>query len=139
MVLILRRGNVTIRAAIGRLGPLAANTKSRILVVDDDPSVADTISAVLCRVGFNVATFYDPLLAVRHALQSEPNVVITDYSMPNMNGLELAAIMQKRYPACKLVILTGQVALVAEYPANGLKFTLLQKPVPPLTLIDAIQ
>jgi DNA-binding NtrC family response regulator len=70
-------------------------------VVDDDASIADAVSAVLCLAGFDVTTFYDPLHAAQHAIQSEPHVVITDYSMPNMNGLELAAIMQERYPACK--------------------------------------
>jgi hypothetical protein len=37
------------------------------------------------------------------------------------------------------VILTGQAAVVAEQPTNGLKFILLQKPIHPLTLIEAIQ
>ncbi len=118
---------------------MAANTRSRILVVDDDPSVATAVSAVLCHAGFDVTTFHDPLPAIQFALESEPHVVITDYAMPNMNGLELAAWLQARYPACKLVILSGQASTVAEQPANGLKFILLQKPAHPVTLIDAIQ
>lgn len=53
--------------------------------------------------------------------------------------IQLAAIMQERHPACKLVILSGQAALVAEQPTNDLRFTLLQKPAHPLALIDATQ
>ena len=118
---------------------MTANATFRVFVVDDDASVADTVSEVLRRAGFEVTTFYNPLIAAQHALESEPHVVVTDYSMPNMNGLELATWLQKRYPACKIVILTGQVAAVADQPVNGLKFTLLQKPVPPLTLIQAVR
>lgn len=115
------------------------NARFRIFVVDDDASVADTVSAVLRYAGFEVTTFYDPFLTMLHALESEPHVVITDYAMPKMNGLELATRLQKLYPACKIVILTGQAALVAEQVANGLNFTLLQKPVLPRALIEAVQ
>jgi len=118
---------------------MITNARLRILVVDDDASVADTISDILRETGFGVTTFYDPLHVVQHALESEPHAVVTDYSMPNMNGLELATWLQKLYPACKIVILTGQATVVADQPADSLKFTLLQKPIPPLALIQAVQ
>jgi len=110
----------------------------RVFVVDDDVSVADTVTLVLCHFGFHVTTFYDPVLAVQHALLSAPDIVITDYSMPRMNGLELAAWLHNHSPHCKIVIITGEVAVVAAQENNGLKFTLLQKPVHPDVLLASI-
>jgi DNA-binding response OmpR family regulator len=117
---------------------MTASSRLRILVVDDDVSVADTSSLVLRHAGFQVTTFYDPLLAAQHALEFEPHAVITDYSMPNMNGLELAAWLHQHCPDCKIVIISGEAAAVAERVNDGLKFTLLQKPVDPRALIAAV-
>jgi DNA-binding NarL/FixJ family response regulator len=88
--------------------------------------------------GFRVITFYNPLLAAQYALESEPHPVITDYSMPHMNGPELAAWLQRHCPECKIVIISGEAAAVAEQVNPGLKFTLLQKPVDPCAPIAAV-
>jgi FixJ family two-component response regulator len=109
----------------------------RIFVVDDDVCVADTVSVALREAGFQVTTFYDALLSVQHALLFQPDTVITDYSMPNMDG-QLAAWLQEHCPGCKIVILTGDVPLVTEKADGMLKFTLLEKPAHPDALIAAV-
>jgi len=81
------------------------------------------------------AKFYDALLAAQYALEFQPHTIITDYSMPHMNGLELATWLHKHCPDCKTVIITGEAAVVAEKAHNGLKFALLQKPVSSCVLI----
>lgn len=111
----------------------------RIFVVDDNECVADLISIVLCRAGFQVVTFYDALPALHHALEARPDAVVTDYSMPHMNGLEFAAWLQDHFPDCKIVILTGDVASVTEEAAGDVKFTLLEKPAHPDELITAVR
>jgi CheY-like chemotaxis protein len=117
---------------------MTACERLRIFVVDDNVCVADTVSLVLREAGFHVTTFYDAIPAVQHALQFPPDAVITDYSMPNMNGLVFAAWLQEHCPDCKIVILTGDAALVAETADGDLKFTLLQKPAHPDSLIAAV-
>lgn len=118
---------------------MAAGAERRIFVVDDDASVADTVTMVLRQAGFEVSTFNSALCAARDTRRSAPNVVVTDYSMPHINGLVLAAWLRENCPACKVVMLTGEAAEVAEQAIAGLEFTLLEKPVSARVLIDAIQ
>lgn len=118
---------------------MAASTGIRVFVVDDDVFVAEVVSAVLSHAGFEVSTFNDALSAARHARQSAPQVVITDYSMPQITGLMLAAWLRENCPECKIVILTGEAAVVAEHAVVGLRFTLLKKPATPSELIAAVQ
>jgi CheY-like chemotaxis protein len=117
---------------------MTASARSRIFVVDDNVCAADTVSLIQCEAGFQVTTFYDALPAVQHALESQPDAVITDYSMPSMNGLELAAWLQEHCPDCKIVILTADAAFVAKTADGELKFTLLEKPTDPDALIAAV-
>lgn len=113
-------------------------TAVRVLVVDDDKPLAHVTSEVLRGVGFEVSTFNDALLAAQFALKSAPDVVVTDYAMPDIDGLVLTAWLSVNCPACKIVIMSGEAAMVAEQAPIGLKFALLQKPVPTEVLIAAI-
>jgi CheY-like chemotaxis protein len=131
-------GTTVVRESIER-ADVATSAGSRILVVDDNVCVAETVSMSLRYAGFQVTTFYDALPAVQHALTTAPDAVVTDYSMPNMNGLEFAAWLQENCPDCKIVIISGEVSAVLTQPHGTLKFTLLEKPVDPGTLIAAIQ
>lgn len=113
--------------------------RSRVIVVDDETAVADTITLVLRRAGFEVSTFYAALPAAQYALQFAPDVVVTDYSMPSMNGLALTAWLKHNCPGCKIVMISGNVSEVEQEAKNGLNFTLLQKPVNPSVLLVAVQ
>lgn len=115
------------------------STKLRIFVVDDNARVADLVSIVLRNVGFQVFTFYDAHSAMRQALESQPDVVVTDYSMPHMDGLELATWLQDYWPECKIVILTGDAVSVAEKATGATNFTLLHKPAHPDALIAVVR
>ena len=84
-------------------------------------------------------TFNDAIHAAQFALKSAPDVVVTDYDMPHITGLVLAGWLSVNYPACKIVIVSGDAATVTEQAPIGLKFTLLQKPVPTEVLIAAVQ
>ena len=109
-----------------------------VFVVDDDRVLADTISAVLRSVGFQVRTFYDGLPAINHAIESKPDVIVTDYRMPT-NGLRLASWLKDYCPACKVVLISGDAPTCnLEQADHGYRFTLLEKPVDPAMLIEAV-
>lgn len=111
----------------------------RVFVVDDDAFVADATSTVLRHAGYDVFTFYNAVSAAQEARKSPPKVVVTDYEMPEMNGLVFAAWLRENCPDCKVIIHSGQAAVVAEQAIVGLRFTLLEEPVAPNVLIDAVQ
>jgi CheY-like chemotaxis protein len=110
----------------------------RVLVVDDDKLLAYVISEVLRDAGFDVSTFNDARLAAQFALKSPPDVVVTDYVMPDINGLVLTTWLSENYPACKVVIVSGDPIAVTEQAPIGLKYALLQKPFPTESLIAAV-
>ena len=63
--------------------------KKRILVVDDEPQITRVLRTSLASNGFEVRTAEDGHAGLRVAREWQPDLVITDISMPNMNGIEL--------------------------------------------------
>ena len=63
--------------------------KKRILVVDDEPQITRVLRTSLASNGFEVRTADDGHAGLRAAREWQPDLVITDISMPNMNGIEL--------------------------------------------------
>jgi FixJ family two-component response regulator len=109
-----------------------------VFVVDDDRILADAISAVLRSAGFRVRTFYDGLPAINQAIESKPDVIVTDYRMPT-NGLRLASWLRDYCPACKVVLISGDAPTCnLDQVDQGYRFTLLEKPVDPAKLIEVV-
>ena len=63
--------------------------KKRILVVDDEPQITRVLRTALTGSGYEVRTADDGHSGLRSAREWQPDLVITDVSMPNMNGIEL--------------------------------------------------
>jgi len=77
---------------------------ARILVVDDDRRVLEVIRRVLQRLGHEVATAGSG----QEALQGPaPDLLVTDISMPGMDGVELAQRLRERSPGLKVAFVTG--------------------------------
>jgi DNA-binding NtrC family response regulator len=100
-----------------------------VLLVDDEAPNATTFSRVFRRE-YRVRTAQSGEDAVR-ALESEPvDVVITDYTMPNMSGVDLLAVVAQRWPAVGRVMISGHADLDELNTAkrSGLIQALLLKP-----------
>lgn len=111
-----------------------------VFVVDDEINVAKTTSLILRAVGFQVTTFYDGSEVLRHAPEWSPDVVVTDFAMPKVDGLALSAWPEEHYPQCKIVMISGHTATVpADRLDRGPHFTVLTKPVHPQELIAVVK
>ncbi|WP_084440127.1 PAS domain S-box protein [Erythrobacter dokdonensis] len=80
-----------------------------VLVVDDNPTVADTLEAMLEEVGAEVGPCIDPQDAIA-VLQDDPgswDLVITDYDMPGMNGAQLARALRRTRDDLPILLLTA--------------------------------
>jgi two-component system NtrC family sensor kinase len=115
-----------------------------LLVVDDDEHVRRALRRVLKRVSSDVLEAPDGATALE-ILAAEPvHVVISDYRMPGINGVELLRIVKERYPAIQRVLLTGQAdsAAIEEAVNQSEIFRFIWKPWEEghlvLTIQDAI-
>lgn len=81
-----------------------------ILVVDDEPSIREIAQLFLERNGYHVIVADDgpSALALFAQRKGEIAVVLTDYLMPTMNGLELARIVRKMDPNIRVILSTGR-------------------------------
>lgn len=82
-----------------------------IYMVDDEPMVLELGSAVLEPLGYTVETFRSAQTALRafeHA-QPAPALLVTDYCMPSMNGLELSNACRQIRPKQKVLLVSGTV------------------------------
>src|SRR5581483_436084 len=78
-----------------------------LLVVDDEPLIADTLGLIFRNQGYAVATSYDAESAIEIAELAPPQVVITDFVLPGMNGVELAFFLRDLIPDCRIVLISG--------------------------------
>jgi len=85
------------------------NPTATIFVVDDEPMLLDLASAILEPLGFNVQTFRDPKRALREFAAAKPTIVVTDYAMGEMNGLDLVRECRLVNPRQKTLLLSGTV------------------------------
>ena len=112
---------------------------AHVLLVDDEPSVLKVLKASLLTGGFTVDAFTDPLAALDQ-FRSSPetyDVVITDQTMPDMKGLELAERLQMERPGIPVILCSG----LEPDPEESSAFVSrrMTKPVRPREVIDAVR
>lgn len=122
------------------LGAERAMGGPTVLVVDDEPLVANTLALILKRAGYNALCAYDGPTALEIATSQSPDLLISDVAMPVMNGVELALGIVSMTPECKVVLFSGHarsVDLVRAYDA-GHNFPLMSKPVHPSEMLAQV-
>lgn len=78
-----------------------------ILVVDDEPDVAESIQAVLEHAGFTVVVANSAAAGLQATQAREFAVVVTDIIMPKVNGLELIRNLLRRNPRLRVIAISG--------------------------------
>lgn len=82
-------------------------SKYQILVVDDQPSVRETIAMLLISSGFDVCTAEDGFTALQQLRRTLPDAIISDLNMPQMSGYELLSVVRRRFPKILTVAMSG--------------------------------
>ncbi len=113
----------------------------KALVVDDEQIIADTLTMILNKSGFEARAAYSGKMAIGMALSFRPDIVVSDVIMPGMTGIEAALYLHKTMPACKVLLVTGNLAssaLLAEASLKDHEFEVLSKPIHPSELLAKI-
>lgn len=79
----------------------------RVLVVDDDRLVADTLALIFRKNGFDVRTAYSADEALLCAREFGPHLMLCDITMPGRDGLSLVNDISRELPGCRIIVLTG--------------------------------
>ncbi len=114
----------------------------RVLVVDDEALIADTIVQILNRNGFIAEAAYSGAQAIEISKTLCPELVLSDVMMPQVDGVEAAIAIREHCPDTRIVLFSGQAATVeilARARERGHNFELLPKPIHPTQLIKHLR
>jgi CheY-like chemotaxis protein len=119
-----------------------ATAKPKVLVVDDERVIADTLAMILSQSGFDAQPVYSGERAVELARQWQPEMLISDVIMADLNGIDAAIRIRELLPKIKILLFSGQAAtadLLEKAHARGYDFDILAKPVHPQDLLTRLR
>ncbi len=80
--------------------------KHTIFIVDDEPTFRALIDATLSR-DYDTKLFHEPMSLLKELEKKEPHLILTDYSMPDMDGIELIQRVKSKRPHLPIIMLTN--------------------------------
>ena len=113
---------------------------TKIAIVDDEPRLLSLYSEMVTNLGFPEPELFPDGTSLIHALasnRSDFDVVLMDYRIPEMNGIEAAKIVRRYRPETKIILATASDAVEDEALAEG--FFFLQKPFSMRSLAENIK
>lgn len=119
-----------------------ASRKKKIIIVDDDVLIAESLADILNGEGFEATAVFSGQDAIEWAKKTQPDVVVSDVVMPEMTGIETGKAIREILPQCRVILFSGQALtndLLAEAREQGHSFEMLAKPVNPNALIAALR
>ncbi len=120
---------------------MASAPAYRVIVIDDDPDVADYTRTVLEKLGgCEVMTLTDATLAPAAVAAFDPDVVVTDIQMPGVAGIELMQRLRAQRSGLRVVIMTAHVSV--DYALSALRHQaneFLTKPIDSAELVDVVR
>ncbi|MCU1247206.1 MAG: response regulator with CheY-like receiver, AAA-type ATPase, and DNA-binding domain [Edaphobacter sp.] len=115
-----------------------AAPKRRVIVADDEETIATTLAIILNQAGFEARAVFSGEQVVELLDSFEPEMMIADVIMPGMTGIEVAIAVRSRLPACKILLFSGQAAaadLLEQAKTHGHEFEIVAKPIHPSELL----
>lgn len=116
--------------------------KPRVLIADDEKVIADTLALILNHGGFDARAVYTCQKALEVAPAFQPDLLISDVLMADVNGVEAAIKIRDLVPHIRVFLLSGQAVsteLLAKAKASELGFEILVKPVHPRDLLARLK
>ena len=112
-----------------------------ILIVDDEPVLADTLAVIFRRAGYRATAVYSCEEALAFIAANQPLFVVSDVIMPGMNGVAFAKLIRRTYPNCGVLLFSGNADthdLLESARAEGHDFEVLAKPVSPPRILAKV-
>jgi CheY-like chemotaxis protein len=119
-----------------------ASRKPKVLVADDERVIADTLAMILNQSGFEATAVYSGEKALELAPTVQPDMLISDVIMADLNGIDAAIRIRNLLPGIKVLLFSGQAAtadLLEKARNEGHEFDILAKPVHPQDLLNRLR
>jgi CheY-like chemotaxis protein len=116
--------------------------KRKVLVADDERVIADTLAMILNQSGFDARAVYSGEKALELASTFQPDMLISDVIMADLNGIDAAIRIRAILPGIKILLFSGQAAtadLLEKARNDGYEFDILAKPVHPQDLLNRLR
>ena len=130
-------------AASGNSGPKTdGDGRPKVLVLDDEKVIADSLAMILNRSGFDAVAHYDGNSAIDFIHKECPDILLSDVVMPQITGLQVADKVRTHCPGTRIVLISGNAAtpnLLQEACPGGPPFEILQKPIHPSQLLQILR
>ena len=111
----------------------------RVLVVDDDRLVADTLTLIFEKSGYTARAAYSADQGLECSREFVPNLLLCDISMPGRDGLSLVGDVTRELPSCRILVLTGFYSNLKDVREHAGKLSrplgILTKPCQPSELL----
>ncbi len=121
-------------------GYLSTDSTKKIIVVDDDPYVLESVSRMLNEYGYSVISCDNGEDAIAELIKNESMMILTDIKMPGMSGIELLEKIHAVYPKMPVILMTGYAELdLAIAAIKKGAFDFITKPYNPEYLIHTLE
>jgi len=124
----------------GSVMPVAARSR-RILVVDDEVAVAESLAMIFRTCGYEVRSAHSAEQAIETISEWQPDLAIVDVMLPQMNGIEFGIVLKSNYSACRVVLVSGHPGtseLLEIARGRGHQFEILAKPLHPDVMLQIV-
>jgi len=114
---------------------------TRLLIVDDERVIADTLATIFAQAGYETRAVYSAEEALALIDGWVPNLALLDVVLPGMNGIDLAIRLKAEVPGCGLTLFSGHFAtsgLLESARRNGHTLNVIPKPIHPTELLNLL-
>ena len=115
---------------------------NRVIVLDDERVISDTLAMILNHHGFQTRVGYTGEQGLRIAQEFKPDLIVSDVIMAGLNGIDMSIQIRKMFPDCTILLFSGQAAtadLLEKSRSHGYDFEILAKPVHPQDLLNKLR
>ncbi len=136
------RGKPHAREPVSPSTIMPTSVPVKILIVDDEQLIADTLSHILNKSGFAAKAVYSGDAALAAVPGLCPDIVLTDVRMPGRNGIETGILIRQQCPQVRVVLFSGQSGisdLMQKALHEGYGFEFWPKPIHPRELVRRLR
>jgi|SRR5579872_825263 len=121
---------------------MATLSAGRVLVVDDDRTLADTLVTCLNQNGFDADAVYTAPEAIERAVNSRPDSIVMDVFLNGIDGVDAAIAICETIPGSRILLISGNdeaYKRLEKGAVRGHHFDLLMKPIQPSCLFKRLR